>query len=300
MALSTPPHAAAPVLVAQPGTCGGCGLATAYACPQCCVAHFCTPGCLERALEWHARECGTASCKAVELPPWHQLDTRGCGLNALLRGGCGFSLSGGRSNRLQPSPTHGLTPLQLPAELAGLLAQLVARQRDEHDYLKIGDVSYPGYGSYKVIPAKLDAREQMRATSMLARKGPGGAGYDRQRGLQYALDNCACLALLVRNVCEHLGLAVGAKEAVPGLSRCAHRLPRPFSHLALFLPHRLWRGPPQAGPLHAAALAPVAVLVAPRPPGSSRCLALHHLHDHRGRLPERPRKWHADVGISGV
>ena len=117
MALITPLHAAAPVRVAQPGTCGGCGLATAYACPHCSVAHFCTPGCLERSRDWHARECGTPYCKAVELPPWHQLDPRGCRLNALLRGGCRFSC-GGRSTQLQPSPNHGLTPLQLPAELA--------------------------------------------------------------------------------------------------------------------------------------------------------------------------------------
>ena len=58
MARSTPLHAAAPVLVDQPGICGSCGLATAYACPQCKTAHFCSGGCLERARALHTLDCG--------------------------------------------------------------------------------------------------------------------------------------------------------------------------------------------------------------------------------------------------
>ena len=66
MALSRPRNAAAPVLVVRPGICGGCGLATAYACPHCKTAHFCAPRCLERVWQRHTHDCGEDWCKAVD------------------------------------------------------------------------------------------------------------------------------------------------------------------------------------------------------------------------------------------
>ena len=157
MALSTPLHAAKPVPVARPGICGSCGLATSYAsCPQCVTAHFCSTGCLERARDMHAPDCGTPSCKAVDLPSGGRLV--GCWINAYLRGGGRFSLhqqadDERRPCALQPSPIYGLVSLQLDSKMAGELAQLVKStdNRDGKGYLKIGTNSYPGYQAYTAI-----------------------------------------------------------------------------------------------------------------------------------------------------
>ena len=206
MALSTPLHAAKPVPVARPGICGSCGLATSYACPQCVVAHFCSTGCLERARDMHTPDCGKPSCKAVDLPSDGRL--LGCWINAYLRGGGRFSLHQPDNHppmALQPSPSYGLVSLQLDPKIAGELAQLVTSNRDAHGYLKICDNSYPGYKGYTAIPGEVNNEEQCRVTSQLARKGRGGNDHDRLRGLQYAIDHCSALRLLVDEVCLYLG-----------------------------------------------------------------------------------------------
>ena len=204
MALSMALHAAKPVPVARPGICGSCGLATSYACPQCVTAHFCSPGCLERARDMHAFDCGT--CKAVDLPSDGRL--LGCWTNAYLRGGGRFSLHQPDKRppmALQPSPSYGLVSLQLDSKMAGELAQLVTSNRDVQGYLKIGKNSYPGYKGYTAIPGEVNNEEQSRVTSQLSRKGRGGNDHDRLRGLQYAIDNCSALRLLVDEVCFRLG-----------------------------------------------------------------------------------------------
>ena len=189
-----------------PGVCGGCGLATHYTCPQCKTAHFCGTGCLERARDMHGLVCETASCMAVDLPSGGRLV--GCWINAYLRGGGRFSLHQPDKRppmALQPSPSYGLVSLQLDSKMAGELAQLVTSNRDVQGYLKIGKNSYPGYKGYTAIPGKVNNEEQSRVTSQLSRKGRGGNDHDRLRGLQYAIDNCSALRLLVDEVCFRLG-----------------------------------------------------------------------------------------------
>ena len=47
---------------------------------------------------------------------------------------------------------------------------------------------------------------QSRETAQLYRKRPGaGITYDRDNGLQYAINNCEPLRVLVDEVCSHLG-----------------------------------------------------------------------------------------------
>ena len=58
---------------------------------------------------------------------------------------------------------------------------------------------------YTAIPGEVNNEEQCRVTSQLARKGRGGNDHDRLRGLQYAIDHCSALRLLVDEVCLYLG-----------------------------------------------------------------------------------------------
>ena len=206
-ALSAPPHqAAAPVRVTEPGVCGGCGLATAYACPNCQAACFCSTGCLVRAR--HTHDCGKSSCMAFALPPERLF---GCWINAQLKFGQRFALRNLDHHppcwALRPSRRYGLKELRLDQPAAKKLARLVTsrRSRDEKGFLKIGDISYPGYHGYTAIPGELDDEEQARVTSQLARKG-SRRNHDQERGIQYALEHCSALKKLVDQVCEHLGV----------------------------------------------------------------------------------------------
>ena len=208
---SEPLHDAPPVVVAWPGVCGFCGLGTKYACPQCRTVHFCSRDCLERG---RAHDCDGPTCQAVALPSNCAQDrsTGGlvkCWINAYLRGGGGFSLrQPERSLTLQPSLSYGLASLQLSPRVAADLAKECTSGRDREGFLKIGANSYPGYAGYTAIPGVVNAKEQSRATAQLARNkrgGRGGLSYDRDQGLQYALDNCEALRLLVGEVCKHLG-----------------------------------------------------------------------------------------------
>jgi hypothetical protein len=145
MTLSTPLHTAE-----RPGICGHCGLATAYACPECTTAHFCSRRCLEDAQGTHAPDCGQPWCKAVDLP--HSGRLRGCWVNALLRNGGRFSLSVERSLWwAQPTLEHGLVPLQLDSKRVADLARVVKEGWADNDFLKIGKQSYPGYTNYTAI-----------------------------------------------------------------------------------------------------------------------------------------------------
>ena len=187
-----------------PGVCGGCGLATAYACPNC-QARFCSTGCLVRARHMH--DCGKSSCIAFALPPERLF---GCWINAQLMFGQRFALRNLVHHppcwALRPSRRYGLKELRLDQSAAKKLARLVTsrRDRDEKGFLKIGNISYPGYHGYTAIPGELDDEEQARVTSQLARKG-SGRDHDQERGIQYALENCSALKKLVDQVCEHLG-----------------------------------------------------------------------------------------------
>ena len=203
-ALSAPPHRAAAIeRVKEPGVCGGCGLATAYACKTCQTVHFCSTGCLERAR--HTNDCGKSFCKAVDLPCERLF---GCWLNAHLISRGRFALRNLDEHSpcwaLLPSRSYGLKKLCVDQGAAKRLALLVTSPRDEPGFLKIGDISYPGYHGYNAIPGELNSEEQARVTSQLARKGKG-RDHDQKRGLQYALDHCRDLKKLVDQVCEHLG-----------------------------------------------------------------------------------------------
>ena len=208
---SAPLHANLLVKVARPGVCGFCGRGTAYACRECSIVHFCSARCLERG---GAHDCGGPSCKAVDLPDNSILDRSSgglanCWINAHLRGGAGFALPPPKRTRpLQPSLSYGLKPLQLDPKVAADLSDVCKSNWDPKGYLKIGAISYPGYAGYTAIPGVVNNWEQSRATAQLTRRGAlgtGGLNYYRERGLQYAINNCEALRLLVEEVCSHLG-----------------------------------------------------------------------------------------------
>ena len=55
-------------------------------------------------------------------------------------------------------------------------------------------------------PGPLNNEEQKRATAVLARrKKMAAAGFDSKEGLQYALDHCTPLRVLVHHICEYIG-----------------------------------------------------------------------------------------------
>lgn len=55
-------------------------------------------------------------------------------------------------------------------------------------------------------PGALNNDEQKLATAVLARKKLGGsADFDSRAGLQYALDKCIPLRMLVGHICQYFG-----------------------------------------------------------------------------------------------
>ena len=153
MALSQPLHGAGVVPAKKSGICGGCGLVTGYVCAACETVHFCSSECLGRLQDKHHLDCGQPWNQAVAPPADAQYKL--CAINALLRGGGRFHLR--QDGEPQPpwalpvDPLYGLVPLRIGAPLAEVLADLVLHSRDKAGYLKIGDVSYPGYQGYPVM-----------------------------------------------------------------------------------------------------------------------------------------------------
>ena len=50
----------------------------------------------------------------------------------------------------------------------------------------------------------MQSQLQQRETAVFTRRGPGST-FDQKQGLQYAINNCKPLHLLVEEVCSHLG-----------------------------------------------------------------------------------------------
>ena len=108
------------------GVCGTCGQVTAYGCPSCLVAHFCSRSCLQLAFRAHSEECGLPSQVEVDMPS--QADAANPVNTRLLMHGC-FSLKTTEAESAPRSfavlPQHGLVPLEVPTDVCSPLVQVV-------------------------------------------------------------------------------------------------------------------------------------------------------------------------------
>ena len=152
MALSQSFHSAGVVPAEESGICGGCGLVTGYVCAECKTAHFCSSVCLGGLHGEHYFDCGKPWNQAVAPPADDRYKL--CAINALLCGGGSFHLdqvNGEPPWALPVDLIYGLAPLHIGAPLAEVLSNMVLQDLDTDGFLRIGDVSYPGYQGYPVM-----------------------------------------------------------------------------------------------------------------------------------------------------
>ena len=180
------------------GVCGTCGQVTAYGCPSCLVAHFCSRSCLQLAFRAHSLECGLPGQVKVDMPS--QADAANPVNTRLLMHGC-FSLKTTKKESaphlFAVLPQHGLVPLEVPTDLCSPLVQVLMHSRSPDGFVQLAGREFFGYESYSLLASGVTANsyEQSRRTTMLLKS---------KGHLKFWCKNCPSFMSLVCHVAAFL------------------------------------------------------------------------------------------------